>query len=416
MKKLSLGLLVLLATLLIQHRAGGTTYIIFRYDDFAGDAPGIREADVFRRQIWEAEQAVDRLFQRYGFSYTIAIIPNRNGVPLGADAEKTEFIKNAVSAGKVEVAQHGFTHTSHAGVNHRPGEFRDRDYQSQFQDIKRGREILLSALGLNDIDVFVPPWNGWTYDTGKVVEELGFKIFSADCYYYYDSIKKIVSIPYTSGLQGLESMLGSNGLRDGSVVVVLYHPRQIVKFPGEDGSRYFGIERFDKLLQTLSVLPNVEVGTLSSLCGKSTDFTAERYFFSNRMYRLQSFWVSLLPSRLLPGGGQNLAYLSVQEYSQIIRPWYYLTAAFIGVIAAAGFLFRLFSGWRLSAKWRVRMYIFAAILLFISILAELRLLQRGYHMTGIRMIPALLGGGFLLGFFLDLVKKTLCRGSATNRD
>jgi hypothetical protein len=394
--------------------AGATTYIVFRYDDFAGDAPGVRERDILRKQVWDAEQAVDRMFQKYGFSYTIAIIPNRNGVPLGADTEKVEFIRNAVSARRVEVAQHGLSHTNHTKANHRPGEFRERDYQSQFQDIKRGREILLSALGLNDIAVFVPPWNGWTNDTGRVVEELGFRIFSADCYNYYDSAEGLMIIPYTTGLRGLELLVDGRCLPDAGIVVVLYHPHDIVKYADRKNA-YFGIDKFEKLLSSLSTSPGVSVETLGRLCNKCSDLTAQRFRLANKLNRYRAFWGKLLPLRLLPAVEPGLAYLSIQKYSQILRPWYYLTVAFIVGLIGVGFLFRFILKSRLSAKWRVRMDIFAAILSCISVLAELRLLQRGYHITGIRMVPALFAGGFLFGFFLDLAKKFLCRGSAPNR-
>ena len=398
---------IILVTILLFLPVGtqAAVYVAFRYDDFAGDAPGVRERDILRKQVWDAEQAIDRLFQKYDFNYTIAIIPNSNNIPLCADAEKTDFIKYAIAAGRVEVAQHGFTHTNFAGVNHRGGEFRDRDYQSQYQDIKKGRDILLSALRLKNVDVFVPPWNDWTYDTGRIVEELGFKILSADSYCYYNSIKKTLVIPFTSHLREIESLLVNKSLPDKSVIVVLYHPYDIVKFPNEKESWYFGTERFDKLLHALSTEPNVKVVTLGHLCEENADLIAKGYFLANKLKRLQSFWRRLLPPQLLPGAGRDLFYLNVQKYSEILRPWYYITSVFIAGIVAAGFLFRIFLGRRLSVKRRVRINIFAAVLLFISIFAEFRLLQRGYHITGIRAIPGLIAVGVLLGTLIIWIRR-----------
>ncbi len=400
-------IILMMILLFLPVGAQAVVYVAFRYDDFAGDAPGVRETDVLRRQIWEAEQAIDRLFQKYNFNYTIAIIPNFNNIPLGADVEKTDFIKDAVVAGRVEIAQHGFTHTNFAGVNHKGGEFRDRDFQSQYQDIKKGRDILLSALGLKNVDVFVPPWNGWTYDTGRIVEEFGFKVLSADSYYYYNSTKKTLLIPFTSHLREIEFLLVGKSLPDKSVIVVLYHPYDIVKFPNGQKNRYFEIERFDKLLQLLSNEPNVKVVTLGRLREENADLIAEGYFLANKLERLQSFWRRLLPLRLLPGAGRDLFYLDVQKHSEILRPWYYITSVFIAGIVATGFLFRIFLGRRLSVKWRVGIDIFAAVLLFVSIFAEFRVLQKGFYITGIRAIPGLIAVGVLFGMLIIWLMKIL---------
>jgi hypothetical protein len=406
MKKLSLVLLALLATLLIQHRAGGTTYIVFRYDDFTCDTPRLRETNVQRTQIWAAEQAVDGLFQKYGLRYVIAIIPESNGISLGEDPEKVSFIKRAVQAGRVEVAQHGFSHTNFARQNHRPGEFRDRNYESQLHDIAQGREILVRALDLTDIRTFVPPWNAWTSDTANIIKKLGFQILSADCYYYYKSAKGLTIVPFTTCLTGLEPMLAQGALPDDGIVVVLYHPFEIVRFQESLGSYYYGVERFEKLLQKLSAIPEVKVVTLKQLAKETKGLTVERYRAANNLWSMQSFWTKLLPAHLLPGTAQQPLYLGTEEYSQILRFWNSVTLFFVSSILAIGLLVRYFLGRLLSARWHFRVNVLAALLFCLSVIAELRLIQQGYHITGIRAIPGLLAGGFFLGLLWSVLWKT----------
>jgi len=396
----------ILVILMVPSLAVATTYVVFRYDDFASDAPGLRETDVQKMQIWEAEQTIDSLFHKYGLRYVIAIVPKRNGTSFGEDPEKVSFIKRAVQAGRVEVAQHGFSHTNFAGPNHRPGEFRERNYESELRDIAQGREILLRALDLTDMSTFVPPWNGWTYDTGRVVEELGFKIFSADCYYYYKSAKDLIHIPFTAVLHDIEGMLDRGQLPEDGIIVVLYHPFDIARSPGQFERLYFGVKRFDKLLQKLTTLPEVKVVTLQQLAKEVGDLTTKRYCAANTLWRMQNFWTKLLPAYLLPGAAQQPLYLRTEEYSQILRFWNSVTLVFVAGILAMGLLVRYFLGRWLSAKWRFRVNVLATLLFCLSVVAELCLIQRGYHITGIRAVPGLLAGGFLFALLLSILWKT----------
>ncbi|MCX5636184.1 MAG: DUF2334 domain-containing protein [Planctomycetota bacterium] len=399
MKKFSLVLLVLLAILLIQHRAGGTTYIVFRYDDFAGDAPGIREADVLRRQIWEAERRVDQLFQKYGFPYVIAIIPKRDGTSLAEDLEKVSFVKDAVRTGRVEIAQHGFAHINHAKENHRVGEFRERDFESQLQDIKSGKEILLRALDLTDLSTFVPPWNSWDSHTAEAVKVAGFRILSADLEHYYNSIEGLVAIPFTSQLWELESVLEQGNLSQDGIVIVLYHPQQIVKSPGS-GDRFFGIERFDKLLQRLAALPNSRVVTLQQLAQECDSLTTKRYRTANALWRQRSFWAKLLPKHLWPGESNRTIYLPTNTYARQLMLWGMLTAALTAGLLLAGVVTRYLIKIVLSLTWRRCIDVAASVVFVISITSEIYLVYRGYHPTGIRIIPAIFTASFLIAFIV----------------
>jgi predicted deacetylase len=414
-KILLFEILSIIALLLIAGTADGTVYVVFRYDDFAGNKPYVREAEPAMMKIWEAEKAIDDLFNKYGVPYVVSVIPatnsrySENGANLKTtfleeDQEKVKFIKHAVQAGRVEVAQHGFSHTNHAGSNHKRGEFRERDYESQFQDITRGREILLRALDLTDLSTFVPPYNGWDRNTAKAIKAAGFRILSADFYYYYDSVEGLVLIPFTSQLWELESMLNQGHLQNDSVIVVIYHPAQIVKFQGSEG-RFFGIERFEKLLQKLMALPNTKVVTFQQLSQECSSLTTMRYHTVNVLWRLRSFWGELLPQHLWPGESNHALYLPIEAYATQLMFWKTLTIALIAGLLFAGLMARYLVRLVLPAKWCFRVDVIASLLFFLSLLKEIQIIHKGYHLTGISMIPAIFTASFLIALVMRIARK-----------
>lgn len=387
-------------------------HIVFRYDDLCADQPGTREINVLRRKVWRAEQALDALFEEYKMKYVVSIIPQANSqyggivgendgkVSFEEDQEKTEFIKRAVQAGRVEVAQHGFSHIYVVSPNHRAAEFRERGYESQFRDIAQGRKILLRACDLSDISTFVPPNNGWDDNTAKVIKKLGFTILSADRYYYYKSARELIHVPFTAIPGELELMVEEERLPEDVVVVVGYHPFEIVKFPGRLSSYYFGVERFEKLLQEISTMLEVKVVTFQQLTHEMDNLTTERYRSANGLWRQRSFWGKLLPRHLWPGTRKQEVYLGLDEYLQELRYWKAATMGLIAGLLMIGILVRYLLSLVLAGKWAFRIDVLVALLFCLSIIAELRLLQRGYHITGIRALPLFFSISFVIGLIL----------------
>lgn len=393
---------ILVVCALVSLPAKGALYVIFRYDDFSADRSGERENDLGKQRIWEAEQIVDGLFQKFDFPYVIAIIPQKNGVSLSDDPEKVEFIKHAVQAEKVEVAQHGFAHINHTKENHKVGEFRERDYETQLQDIKIGKEILCKSCELSGITTFVPPWNTWDNNTAKALKKTGFSILSADCYYYHEAAKDLTLIPFTAQLWDLELMLNDRSLPKDGIVVVLYHPSQIVVIEGKEGV-YFGIERLEELLRKLSILPEVNVVTLTQLADEVGDLTTERCRKANALWRQRSFWGKLLPVHMRPGTSRQAVYLTEGEYSRILGHWKIATAGLIAGLSILGLLTRYLFSHVLADRWRSRIDILATLLFCFSIIAELRLMQRGYHISGIRAVPVFFSVSFVIAFISKIL-------------
>lgn len=397
--------------------ADGTTYVVFRYDDFAGDKPYLREVDSVRMRIWEAEKTIDDLFSKYGVPYVVSIIPKTNSdyaknganlktASLDEDQEKVEFIKRAVQAARVEVAQHGFAHINHAKVNHRPAEFRERDFELQLQDIKSGREILCKLCGIPNITTFVPPWNSWDRHTAEAVKAAGFRILSADFYYYYNSVEGLVVIPRTAYVWELESMLNQGYLPDDSLIVVLYHPTQIVELPNPDREDPFlGIERFERLLRRLVALPNTRVVTFQQLVRECDGLTTTRYRTANALWCQRSFWDKLLPQHLWPGESNRVIYLPTETYTRQLMLWRTLTISLIAGLLLAGLIARYLVSLVLPAKWRFGVDVIASLLFFLSVFKEIQIIHKGYHLTGISVIPAIITASFLIALVLRTTKK-----------
>lgn len=389
-------------------RAQGTLRVVFRYDDFAGDQPGVREQDSLRRAIWDAERGMDSLFAARDMPYVIAIIPHAtagfggvgqggHAVSFGEDTEKAEFIRNVLHAGRVEVAQHGYSHRNWAGKNHKSGEFRERSFADQRQDLGRGREILLDACQLCEVRTFVPPWNGWDDNTGRALRELGFQVLSGDRYYYYESARDLTIIPYTVVPDELAGMLSEGAYPQGGVIVVCLHPYEIVEFPAAFQRYYFGLERLEQVLTRLAGVPDVKVVTFQQLLQEEPQLSTDRFRAANQLWQQRVFWSRLLPGHWQPGTGSKGLYLSQADYSSKVWFWRMAALALILAVMLLGFLVRRLCVRRLGHAQAFAMDLLASSLLVIALLGEARLVERGYQMTALRAIPAFFSIPFVAG-------------------
>lgn len=78
----------------------------------------------------------------------------------------------------VQLDQHGWLHSNHEREG-RKCEFGPcRSYAQQYDDIARGQELLATTLPELISPVFTPPWNRCTEDTYRVLDDLGFAVFS----------------------------------------------------------------------------------------------------------------------------------------------------------------------------------------------------------------------------------------------
>lgn len=387
--------------------ASGKVYVVFRYDDFAGDAR-FRKIDEIRENVWQAEKQVDALFAKYSLKYVIAVVPKyrlSNYTSFSDDSEKSSFIRQRVATGAIEVAQHGYTHVNHARPSaQRKGEFRNRDYEQQLRDIIMGKDILCSACGLDEINTFVPPFNGWDDNTAEALKQTGFTILSADRLYSCRSASKLALIPCTATLKELETIADSSIIHEShGIIVVLYHPTDITKKLGS--SEYYGVDRFDKLLGKLSSVSNVEVVTFQDLTQMFDDFTEDRCRAAGTLLRQRYFWKRLVPSDLLPGQMRRVFYLSRDEYRNSLLLWRLAKAGFIAAFFIAGAITRYTLTSILPQKWWIRCDVIATVLFIMSAVKEIQIVVKGYPVTAISGIPALFTVSFVIALLSGIARR-----------
>jgi hypothetical protein len=394
---------VLFLTMTVSCAAYGTTYVVFRYDDFSGDKPGVRETDRERQSIWTAEQAADRMFEQYKLPYVIAAIPKYRGTPLSDDAGKVQFLVRVLGQKRAELAQHGFIHKNYAPPGYAAGEFRNRDYQDQFSDLQEGRDILRRTLGLSAITTFVPPYDGWSHETADILKKLDFRVLSADCRYYYTSADGLVVIPFTVEIGDMEALLAGGTMPEG-VVVILYHPDNLVVLSGMENN-YYGLEKFERILQKVSAISNIKTVTFDTLIQECNNLTIERYRGAYALDAQQSFWQKLPLFNFGPDDGSPKSYLETATYLHYVKRWRALTAAFIGGLFLLGAAVQYFFISRLPCVWRFRINAVATLVFCLCAAHEIRILHKGYHISGAGAIPGIFTASFAAVFLLGFIKR-----------
>lgn len=88
--------------------------------------------------------------------------------------EKVDLIREAVKAGLIEVALHGFSHQTRGKsfwFGH--SEFRGLSPKNQMEKIRTGKEYLERVFGCRVV-TFIPPWNSYDQSTIMALEKLHF--------------------------------------------------------------------------------------------------------------------------------------------------------------------------------------------------------------------------------------------------
>ncbi len=94
----------------------------------------------------------------------------------------TQLLKSFKSASPelVELHQHGWQHLNHESEGRKCEFGPSRSFAQQLEDISWGKALLEATFGDRFFPAFTPPWNRCTADTLKVLDQLGFAVFSKD--------------------------------------------------------------------------------------------------------------------------------------------------------------------------------------------------------------------------------------------
>lgn len=207
--------------------------VVFRFDDYSS------------RSSTDFEVKLIDTFKKYNIHCTFGVIPYivsdvhdprpQDVVPL--NQMKTTILKNAIEAGILEVALHGYSHQTIREIG--DGwytEFFGLDYNSQVEKIAKGKIYLGEILGTR-IVTFIPPWNSYDFNTIHAIEKLGFKSISADKYGDASESSPIKFLPATSDLLHLRDAIKSARRISSiySIIVVLFHVYDFLEIDREMG-------------------------------------------------------------------------------------------------------------------------------------------------------------------------------------
>ncbi len=276
--------------------AGGTDgaakqiRIVFRFDD----PSAVSDTEMEVRLI--------EAFRQYRYCCTWAVIPFRASgdihdlrpMPvLPLPAEKAEIFAEAVRAGVLEIALHGYSHQSSGLQQGRHSEFAGLGYEEQRSKIERGKEFLEGVMGL-PVTIFVPPWNTYDAHTLAALEASGFRLISADARGRPGPGMSLAFLPATCSIAEVrEAVAFARAAPDPSpIITVLFHEYDLLEVDASRGVTTF--EEFVETLQWLSGQPDVRIVPMAEV----TDLNWQRYRDNQRI----RMWPLRLPP-LIRGGG-----------------------------------------------------------------------------------------------------------------
>lgn len=122
------------------------------------------------------ERAILHAMACHGVCATFATIPHAGQHALSAD--DVPHLVEARQSGRLEIAQHGFSHESCRPGGSLPSEFAGLDRAAQTDKITAGRSTLEQVFGVA-IRGFVPPFNTFDQVTASILSDQDFLYLSA---------------------------------------------------------------------------------------------------------------------------------------------------------------------------------------------------------------------------------------------
>ena len=305
--------------------------VIFRFDDYSS------------RSSTDIEVKLIDAFQKYGISCTFGVIPyictgdSRDTHPqdvIPLTPTKANILRNAIKAGVLEVALHGYSHqTIRKCAYRRCTEFSGLDYNDQVKKIAKGKNYLEEVLGIR-ITTFIPPWDSYDLNTIKALENLGFKNLCAGPNGDAKESSFLKFLPATcKPIKLRDAVKAARRLPDPQpIIVVLFHQFDFLEINRENGSLRY--QDFEELLAWVTSQKDIRVLSIDQAAKVVDDLSASR-FINFRSYFIAA---SFLPPFLRPFPSE--VYLSSKTaYNYNIKTrmfvlFFYLAVFVISIIIA----------------------------------------------------------------------------------
>lgn len=233
---------------------------------------------------------------------TFAVIPNAGQHTLSAGS--VPHLIEAQQCGRVEIAQHGFSHESWHPNADLPSEFSGLDPAAQMEKIAAGRAALEQVFG-NTIRGFVPPFNTFDQATASVLSERGFLYLSAGGEHGLIESSRLTQLPRTCQITELRRALAEARRRpQGELAIVAVMHHYDFRESGHADAP-LTLQQLSELFRWLRQQPDVRLNTLSQLAVRHDTETWRKAVWRNRWvqrrhWRIRSVFprYSLMPHAL----------------------------------------------------------------------------------------------------------------------
>lgn len=236
-----------------------TIQVAFRLDDYSAVSPTNREIALFD------------VFRRQGCTLTVGVIPDVAQVEVHSAAtqplvplneQKAAILRDGIDEGTLEIALHGLSHQ-----NQMPDgcctEFDGLPYDRQYERINTGRQMLEATVG-RPVDMFIPPWNSYDTTTMVVLEDLGFKYFSAMLPDEAHDEHKLTCVSSNGHLGAVRSNIRhARAVGDTAPMIVLFHLDDLRPTTGPNATD--PLADLDSLLSWLKGQPNIRLTSLRQI-------------------------------------------------------------------------------------------------------------------------------------------------------
>ena len=202
------------------------------------------------------------LFARHSLPLDVAAIPRSMTAALASELRA----RVAAAPALVAVHQHGYAHLNHEPEGRKCEFGPSRPRELQRQDIESGRRLLTEVYGLAVTDIFTPPWNRCTAETGEALRAAGFRVLSRDATAWPLGVEGLSELPVRVdwfarrkgvrlGPEELGALLAEAARDAASPVGVMFHHG-----PMDDGE----LSRAGELLALLAAHPSARCRLMSA--------------------------------------------------------------------------------------------------------------------------------------------------------
>ena len=275
--------------------------IIFRLDDYSPFSHTHTEIQIFES------------FAKHSYKLNLAVIPftnNDNQHSLSAedyslDSIKENLLKEYQQRQIIEIALHGYNHKAIDYNKTYLTEFKDLDYELQYNRINIGKSYLEGIIE-EPINIFVPPWNSYDKNTILALSNSGFTILSADTQGEYLKNNDIAYIPFTCELYQLKDLINkieNSAQSRPACIIALFHPTDY--FSTYDAAKHTDTKSLDSLLTYIRSKNNIRVMTLNEYMVQQNELSYSRLKYNTKIHNLKEY--------LPPFLNENLYY---QYYSE----------------------------------------------------------------------------------------------------